>query len=489
MSSEINLQMAKGAGWMTLFTLLSRVQGLISMIILARLLIPKDFGIIAMASSLIAGVELLTALGLHVVLIQHPDPKPHHFNTAWTLKAVLGVLAALLVAALAIPVATFYGEPRLSTVIYMLAICVAVRGFDNIHTVWFQKNLEFRKDFFLRFVPRLAGFFITIPMAFYLRSYWALVAGMLFTSIFGVIYGYVLYPLAPRFSLAGAREMFRFSKWLLLSNFLAYGITKGVDIIIGRTIGASGLGAYTLSYELATMPTTQLTAPINRAVLPGYSKLAQDNDLLTKGFLNVTGMISVIALPAAIGIAAIAEIFVPVVLGKGWEQAIPIIKLLAWYGAIQCLLTNTGPLFNAVARPYYLTYVQIVSLAILLPTAYYLGTSGGITTVGWAFLITTSITTPLTIYNVQKILNIRLSMIAAVIWRPVFASLGMYYMVTSYIHWSPSSDLISLVLAIFIGAASYVSLLIGLWFLQGRPAGSEHAIFKHILTVFQPREI
>jgi len=474
---------------MTLFTFVSRVQGLISMIILARLLIPKDFGIIAMASSLIAGVELLTALGLHVVLIQHPDPKQYHFDTAWTLKVILGLLAALLVAVLAVPVATFYGEPRLSSVIYVLAICVAARGLDNIHTVWFQKNLEFRKDFFLRFVPRLAGFFVTIPLAFYLRSYWALVSGMLFTSVFGLIYSYVVYPVAVRFSLSGAKEMFHFSKWLLISNFLGYIITKGVDIILGRTVGSSGLGTYTLSYEVATIPTTQLTAPINRAIFPGYSKLAQDNNLLTKGFLDVTGMISVIALPAAIGIAAIAEIFVPVVLGKGWEQAVPVIKILAWYGAISCLLTNTGPLFNAVARPYYLTYIQIISIAILLPSAYFLGTTGGITTVGWAFLITTSITTPLTIYIVKKIIKIRLTMLAAVIWRPILASLGMYFMVTWFIHWSPAVNLISLIMAILIGAASYIIFLTGLWYFQGRPQGSEHAILKRIQAVIQPRQI
>jgi lipopolysaccharide exporter len=481
--------MAKGAGWMTLFTLLSRVQGLISVIILARLLVPEDFGIIAMASSLIVAAEMLMELGLHVVLIQHPDPKSHHFQTAWTLNVILGLLGALIVIGLAMPAAVFYSEPRLSSVVYVLAVSIAVRGFSNIQTVRFQKNLEFRKDFILKLAPRLVGFLVTIPLAFYLRSYWALVIGTLTTIIFDVLFGYIMYPVTPRFSLASARELFHFSKWLLISNILSYGITRGVDIIVGRTASSKGLGTYTLSYEIATMPTTVLTAPINRAVFPGYSKLAGDLKLLRQGFLDVMGMITVIAFPAAIGIAAIAEIFVPVVLGDGWEQAIPILKVLAWYGAINCLLTNTGPLFNAVARPYYLTYLQIVSLVILLPSAYYLSTSKGVETIGWAFLITTCITTPITIYLVQKILNLRLSMMAAVIWRPVFASLGMYFMVTSYLHWSLSSDLISLIVAILIGAASYVLLLTGLWYLQGRPVGSEHAIFKRILTVIQPREI
>ena len=199
MSSKIYERMAIGAAWMTLFTVANRLQGLISTIILARLLVPEDFGIIAMAMSMIAGVELLTALGLEVVLVQHPNPKEHHFRSAFTANVVLGMLAGVIVALLAEPIGAFFDEPRLVPVMWVLASSAIIHGFENIHTTWFQKDLQFQRDFLHRFVPRLLSFFVTIPLAFYLRSYWALVAGMLFASISSVLFGYYLRPAMPRF--------------------------------------------------------------------------------------------------------------------------------------------------------------------------------------------------------------------------------------------------------------------------------------------------
>ena len=94
MTEKIYKRMAVGAAWMTLFTMANRLQGLVSTVILARLLVPEDFGIIAMAMSMIAGVELLTAVGLEIVLIQHPDPKDYHFRSAFTANVFLGFVAA-----------------------------------------------------------------------------------------------------------------------------------------------------------------------------------------------------------------------------------------------------------------------------------------------------------------------------------------------------------------------------------------------------------
>jgi len=444
--------MAKGAGWMTLFTLASRLQGLISMIILARLLVPDDFGIIAMAMSMIAGVELLTAFGFEVVLIQHPDPKAHHFHSAWTMNVILASVAALAAIALAEPIARFFDEPRLTPVMYALSVSAFVNGLENIHVVWFQKNLEFHRDFLFRFLPRLGSFIVTIPLAFYLRSYWALVAGMLFATISSVVLSYYLRPVMPRLSLAGVRDLLGFSKWLFVSNLLGYGIIRGSDIIVGRTLGSFGLGTYSLSFEIATLPTTQLTAPINRAVFPGYPKLASDLNLIRKGFLDVTGVIAAIALPAAIGIAAVAQVLVPVVLGEKWAHTIPLIEILAIYGAVGCLLTNVGPLFNAMARPQLMTYLQILGLMTLLPAVYYLSKEMGVVGAGWAFLLTTFISTPVTIYVVMRLLDFRLSALISIVWRPILAACLMYWIVSRFISSSDEADWVTLVLACGIGA-------------------------------------
>jgi O-antigen/teichoic acid export membrane protein len=472
--------MAVGAAWMTLFTMANRLQGLISTIILARLLVPEDFGIIAMAMSMIAGVELLTAVGLEIVLIQHPDPKDYHFRSAFTANVFLGILAGAAVALLAEPISAFFNEPRLVPVMWVLAASAVIHGFENIYTTWFQKDLEFQRDFLHRFVPRLLSFFVTVPLAFYLRSYWALVAGMLFASVASVLYGYYLRPAMPRFGLKGLKDLLGFSKWLFVSNLLAYGIVRGTDIIIGRTLGSFGLGSFTLANDIATMPTTQLTAPINRAVFPGYSKMAHDLALLRNGFLDVSGIIAAVVLPAAIGIAAVSDIIVPVVLGDKWLHVIPLIKLLAFYGAIVCLLTNVGPLFNAMARPYWMTYLQILGLSILLPSAWYLSMNIGLIGAAWAYLIANCVTSPVTLIIVMRLLKMPLTALLGIVWRPILAVTVMYQVVRLLIDNSGAGDVATLLGAVGVGAVAYIATLLGSWRLAGRPVGAESAIIKQV---------
>jgi O-antigen/teichoic acid export membrane protein len=479
--------MAAGAAWMTLFTLANRLQGLISTVILARLLIPEDFGIVAMAMSMIAGIELLTAVGLEVVLVQHPDAKEHHFRSAFTANVILGILAGLAVAFLAGPVAIFFDEPRLTPVMYVLASSAVIHGFENIHTVWFQKDLEFQRDFLHRFVPRLLSFFVTIPLAFYWQSYWALVVGMIFASISSVIFGYYLRPAMPRFGLSGIKDLFGFSKWLFVSNLLAYGITRGTDIIIGRTLGSFGLGSFTLSNDFATLPTSQLTAPINRAVFPGYSRMAHDLSMLRTGFLDVTGIIAAVALPAAIGIASVADLIIPVVLGDKWTHTIPLVRLLAFYGAISCLLTNVGPLFNAMARPYWTTYLQILGLSILLPGSWYLCTTIGLLGAAWSFFITAAVTTPVTLVVVVRVLDLRAASLAGIIWRPGLSVLIMYQVVRYYVDSAAATTLSTLASAIAVGVLSYLGAIALTWILAGRPAGAETVIIGQFRKIFRSR--
>lgn len=465
---------------MTLFTVADRLKGLISMVILARLLVPEDFGIIAMSTSMIAGVELITALGFQVVLIQRPDPEPYHFHTAWTLNIFLALIAAILVVILAVPASRFFEEPRLVAIMQVLAISVLARGFENIQVVWFQKNLEFNKDFLFRFIPRLAGFFVTIPLAFYLRSYWALVSGMLFSTLFSVVFSYAIRPAMPRISLAGAKDLIDFSKWLLLTNIFAYMIVRGIDIVVGRTLGSFGLGTYSLSYELATIPTTQLTAPINRAVFPGYSRFAHDISMLREGFLDVTGIIALTALPAGIGIAAIADVLVPVVLGEKWLHAIPVVQLLAFYGSISSILTNVGPLFNSMARPYTITYLQILSICILLPTAYFFSVNYGVIGAGWAYVTTVLVSLPVTLMALRRSLGLHIGMLLAVIWRPIVACGLMYVAVLTYTGSAGSATVGILLNGILVGIAMYVLSLAAIWYLNGRPRGAEKVVFDQI---------
>ena len=181
---NIGTKIAKGAIWMVLFKLIERSVGLISTLILVRLLIPEDFGLLAMALSITTALELLGAFGFDMALIQNQKAGRDHYNTAWTFNVIFAFSSAAILVAIAIPAAIFYHEPRLEAVIYFLALGSFVKGFENIGVVAFRKELEFNKEFKFLIGKKIASFAITVPLAFILKSYWALVFGILVGNVY-----------------------------------------------------------------------------------------------------------------------------------------------------------------------------------------------------------------------------------------------------------------------------------------------------------------
>ena len=184
--SATGLQAARGVGWMVLFKLSERSVGFVSTLILARLLRPNDFGLVAMATAVAAGAGLMSAFGFDSALIQRQHVDRSHYDTAWSFNVVFGIAVGILLVLLAVPASRFYREPRLEDIIYVLAVVALVQGFENIGTVQFRKELDFRKEFKFLLGKRIASFAVTMTLAFTIRSYWALVAGILTGTVCGV---------------------------------------------------------------------------------------------------------------------------------------------------------------------------------------------------------------------------------------------------------------------------------------------------------------
>ena len=262
-----------------------------------------------------------------------------------------------------------------------------VSGFQNVGVVAFRRDLEFNKEFRFLLAKRLITFPLTIALAFFLQNYWALVVGMTSGRIIDVWLSYRLHPYRPKFSLAAGKELLGFSKWLLVLNLLQFLRDRSSDFVIGRLGGADSLGLFSVSYELANMPGTELVAPINRAVYPAYARLAADPDAMRREYLSVMGMICLVAIPAVAGMAATANIVVPLLLGPKWLSAIPILQILAFSGISLVMQSNAYSLFLALGRGDIFAringaYVLLLIVALLLLVPSY-GVIGG----AYAYLI------------------------------------------------------------------------------------------------------
>lgn len=488
---SLNRKMAKGASWLILFRLTDRGIGFVSTLILARLLVPADFGLVAIAMSILTFVAMLSAFSFDVALIQNAKAERRHYDTAWTFNVIFGCANGLALLVLALPVAAFYKEPRIVGIMIALAANCTILEFGNIGIVAFQKNLDLHKEFILGLTKKLAAFTVTVSLAFMFRSYWALLAGTLVSTIVAVAASYWMHPYRPRFSLQGRKELFQFSKWMLLNNLLISLAHRLPDLIIGKLAGPMSLGLYTVAYEISNLPTTELVFPISRAVFPGYAKMANDGNALQHGFLNVLSVILLITVPAGLGIIVLAEPFVHVLLGAKWVTAIPLIQVLGIYGILRASSSNTGAVYLALGLPRLLTYLTLFGLVILIPGLWWFVREYGVIGAGYAVVLSALIQVPLGFAIVTRQLKLKVAALFGVMWRPVFAGLLMATVIVAIRNNLGAGTLaqalgypLQLLVLIPLGAVAYASAIFGLWFIAGRPHGGESKVMEFLsLTV------
>src|SRR5579883_1004638 len=262
--TDLNRSMASGAMWLIFVRATIRLLGIVSVVILGRLLTPADYGLVALATAIIAALELMTAFSFDVALIQRQNLSREHYDTAWTITILFSIVVGIALMGLAIPAARFYEEPRLEAVMYVLAIGTVVEGLQNVGVVAFRKEMDFRKEFIFQVAKKVVAFGVTVPLAFWLRNYWALVAGITAGKIGGTLLSYFAHHYRPRLSTAVWGELFHFSRWLFINNFFGFLRAKTSDFVVGKIAGPAALGAFNLSVELSQMPTSEFVAPINR---------------------------------------------------------------------------------------------------------------------------------------------------------------------------------------------------------------------------------
>jgi PST family polysaccharide transporter len=484
--------MAKGAGWMVLFKLVERGLGLVSTLVLARILLPADFGLVAMATAFAAILDVLSSFSFDLALIQRQDAERRHYDTAWTYNVIASAVVAVAIFATAEEVATFFREPAVAGVQRFLSLCFLIQGFQNIGTVAFQKELKLHKEFTLGVVKKLVQIVATIALAFWLRNYWALLWGMLVSRATGVLLSYAMHPYRPRPSLAATGELMRFSKWMIASNIVIFANSRGMDFVVGRIAGAGALGLYSVAYELSNLPTTELVFPISRAVYPGYASVAASRDKLRELFMQVLGLTVLITIPIGFAIAVHAKLFVYVLLGSRWLDAVPLVEVLAVYGVVRAVHGGTGSIYLALDRPHLVGVVNLLMAMITIPFAIGALIYSGLNSVPYAILCGGLIAASFNFATCSRMLRIDRRMYVRACSRPVggvlvllgFAGLMRAYGADAVLDafWAVGE------FARMLGAlACYAVTVLLLWRLAGKPEGAESRLLLAIWSWRRPR--
>lgn len=481
--SKLEQKLTSSAFLMLLTRLSVKGLGIISSLILVRLLDPADFGTVAIVMSIYAFIELFGLFGFNTAIIQKTAPSKDDYDTVFTINLTFGLVATLALYVSSPYLAQVLGNEQLTNALKAVALMFLINAVVNVKVVDFQRSMDFKKELVLQLVPKVLSFFITLYLAWQIRNYWALVYGMLALSTFNVLQSYIMCPYRPRMTFKQGKELFSFSKWLMLNNFLFYLNTKSIDLIVGKFISTKAAGLYSISQEMASLPVSEIAAPINKASYPAYS-IAKDNKTqLAALFVKTTAMITLLSLPLSSGLYAVAHNFVPVVLGQKWLTAIPLIQLLALTSLIATLSANTGYIFMALGRPRTTFFVSLFRCILFIFFLYLLISPDQLSSPAIASLLATSIATLVSLVLALRIIGLSLIDYTKAVLNPIIAAAFMSLAIQQFECIVANTNLTSFTLLlteVSLGGIVYISVIVLLWIIQGRQDTIEKSILNKL---------
>ncbi len=282
-----------------------RMIGFLSTLIVARLLLPSDYGIVAMAVMVTGLIQTFLDANASTALLRAPDATREYVDSAWTLAFVQSLVVATVMAILAPFAASYFNEPRLANVLWATAPAIVLGGAASVGPLLARKCLDYSLEVKLALLSRVVSFVATVGLAWWWRSYWALVLGGLAGAIVGFVAGYLFHPFRPRLEAKHLRDLMGFSQWMIVSGIGVYGARKLDGFVIGRVGTAADVGLYNVGMELGQMLPTELGAPMSRALLPILASLHGEPARMRTAVMKTTAAMNTLTLPAGVGLALV----------------------------------------------------------------------------------------------------------------------------------------------------------------------------------------
>lgn len=388
-SSPLSAQVTTGVVWVSVAAGAGRLLTLFWLALLARALVPEDFGLMTSALAILLLLETVTDLGLITALIRWPNRYRDAAQVTFVLHLAMSLLWLLLVWSMADPLGRFFRRTDVAPILMALAWALPLRALGATHDALCQKELRFGA----RLLPEILLPLVKGGLAFFLarRGFgaWSLVWGHLAGHAAWSASLWLLVPFRPSLRLPRevAWPMWRYGRGILAVNALAAVLHHADLLVVGRFLGATALGLYQLAYKIPEMTLLLLARVLSRVLFPAFSKVQQDPERLQRGYLLGLRSLGFIAIPLATALTWLAEPLVVVTFGPRWSPAAPLLRVLAVYFCIRALSTNAGDVLKAIGRSGLLAGLGALKASVLLP-ALALGVQRGPTGVAWGMAVT-----------------------------------------------------------------------------------------------------
>jgi PST family polysaccharide transporter len=377
----LTMKTLRGAAWLVCSRLLGRIIDLTTLLVLARLLSPADFGLVAIAMTLISVVDIVLEVPLTQALTRLSHIRKSHLDTAFTLGILRSFLLASIILGAAWPFSRFYDDSRLTFLLAALAIGPVSRGLYSPSMVMYVRDISFKRVFIAEGIGKVCGAALALIIMYLGGGYWAIAVNGVAAAFVMMVVSYVLAPYRPALSLKEFPEFSKFMGWFSVAQLVAALNWQFDRVLLGHFVNKSSFGRYTMASDLAGLPGQSLITPAMTSVLAALSAVNGDQERLRGAYLKASRFTMLLAAPLCVGTSLTSDLIVNLFLGAKWAESA---EYLRWLALAVALTFYVQPFYNlalAVSRTDTVFRFNITELfirLILVPLGLYLGSIMGV---------------------------------------------------------------------------------------------------------------
>jgi len=451
----------KGTAWNYVTFALSKGVTFIATLILARLLTPNEFGLMALGLIVIGFLDTFRGMGVENVIIYKQENIEHNSNVAFTLGLIINSTISITTFLIAPFVAAFFDDPRVTDILRALSVIFVIWGIGNIHAARLKKELRFRQTLLPEFGKSAAKAIVSIGMALLGYGVWSLVWGQIAANVVASSLYWLIYRWRPRLNLDldTSRELLGYSSQIVLAAFMGV-IGSNIDyLIVGKRLGSENLGYYTMAFRVPELLILNTCYIVSNALFPAYSKVQNDLKTLQKGFLLSLRYVALYTVPVGVGIIIVTPELIKVVFGDRWIPAIPVMQAISLYAVIYSLSFNVGDIFIATGRPDIMNKLGLINLAVAIPLLW-MAAGYDIYMVALAQIVAISFFTIMSMIVIKRIISLRfvdiISALQPAASGTLIMAIGVYFL---HIWLRGLAPLYQLVILPVVGCAIYAAAI------------------------------
>lgn len=489
----IRRQLALSSASLALSHFLVKILDMVALVVTARLLTPDDFGLVAIAASVLLITNAMTELPVINALVQKDQMEADDLPSAFLMTVLRGLVIGLALIALSWVIPAWFGDERLRPILWVLAIAPVLQGFASPRMVFFMRDVNYLPTAILAFVAKLFAFSATIAIAIMTSSYWALVFGMVAAPALTGLLTYFVAPWRPSFSTAAIGSIFNFAGWVTIAKTIHTFSLQSDRFFIGLILGKSSLGQYTIGSDISSLATYTFAQPLSEPLFSAFSRMKSDKAKLANAYLRGQQILVAAILPLGIGVSLLAERLVALLLGNGWDQVVPVMQWLAPAVGAQLIIVPLQSAILALGKSRTLAIREAVAILIRLPITIFAAWSFGFVAAVIARSLTSFLVILVNLQIARSALGLGITKQIFGCWRSIASALVMacvLHIIQSYLPISIDAweRIANLAILVVTGGVVYACSHLILWRISGMPDGVEKLLENAIANILKRKD-